>query len=391
MTRKPVAAAFGAALALLLSGCAALGFGAPSSSPLPTSSVPPAKPAIDCASLTTEQAVTTLLGGPADPEAQPWSALSAAAARGPFAVIASGGGWCGWGPDPASPSASASSASPTAGAPAAPPTATPGATASSKAALAPRGVAVAVIPGAADAWKRLAAAHPDAATAGADYDGGVSLGGDCSGPSTAAAGNECHTNVLVGGSWVAVTAYASDRLVVEKSFHEFVQSLIPQITQFDKTAKVAATAPTLPCADQPWLDSVRDALGLDAVSSEGAEESFRQTDALLTARGMTLCNYRAGTDGSGRHVGTLSVIADGAQAYEQYRAEVVSLDTEAHAGSITVGGQQIPTLARTITAPGIPDATAVDAVVHGAWIEFTAPAADDDSVASYVQWVAGRL
>lgn len=366
--RLSAVAALSAAL-LTLTGCGALGGlvgiggSTPGSTPYPAASA--ARAPLDCAAFSATPPVEALLGGSAPVASAPADALATPAGRGPFAAQAAGGGWCRWGDDP-----------------------------SDTGSAAVRTLAVQVLPRAAAIWQRLTVEYPDSAAMGAHYDGGVSRGGDCT-KAAGGPGSACHTNVLVGGSWLAVDAVSGTSTIDEKSFHALVQSFLPAVAAFD--ARTATPAPSstpqpLPCGSAEWLTAVAGAFGSKSVATLEPGESFGMPTALLDVPGAVTCAYRTGGDGAPSYLGTLSVLSDAADAYATYHAAVVDHDPDASGGTIEAGGAQVATLVRTTSASGsTPAVTVVDALVGDSWIQFAGQAGSDPEAESMIQWVAARL
>ncbi|QNE37293.1 hypothetical protein [Leifsonia shinshuensis] len=363
-------AALSAAL-LCLSGCQVLGLpGAGPTTPRVTSE--PAvdvAPPLDCAAFTATPAVEALLGGSAPLATTPADALATPAARGPFGAQAAGGGWCRWGDDPAG----------SAGAPA---TATPAAV---------HLLSVQVLPHASASWQRLAQQYPDSAANGAHYDGGESRGGDCAHPASGA-GSSCHTNVLIGGSWLAVDAVSGSSVIDEKAFHALVQSFVPTVAAIDARAATPAPAKALSCADPAWLKAVAGVYGPPSVATLDTAQSFGVQSALLDVPGAAVCAYRAGGNTDSSLIGTVSVLRGAAAAYATYHALVVGRDPDASGSTLQVGSSELPALIRHTDASGsTPAETVVDALAGDAWIQFSAVSGSDDQASSVVEWVAGRL
>ncbi len=370
-SRLAAAAALGAVL-LCLTGCDAIagfvGTGGATPTSTPRAVVNASPPPLDCAAFTATPAVETLLGGSAPLAATPADALSTPAGRGPFAVQAAGGGWCRWGDDPAG-DASADAHT----------------------------LSVQLLPRAAAIWQRLADQYPDSAAMGAHYDGGESRGGDCAKAATGH-GSTCRTNVLVGGSWLAVDAASGTSAIDEKAFHALVQSFLPTAAAVDaRTASTTTPAPTatpqpLPCGGADWLKAVAAAFGPQTTTTLEPGESFGMATALLDVPSSVACAYRTGGDADPVYLGTVSVLRDAAAAYATYHSAVVDHDPDASGGTIDSGGKQYATLVRTTSASGsTPAETVVDALVGDAWIQFAAQAGSDDQASSMVQWVAGQL
>lgn len=361
------AAVAGLAAALLcLSGCQALGLpGAGPTSPHPTSA--PAvdvAPPLDCAAFTATPAVEALLGGAAPLATTPADALTTPAGRGPFGAQAAGGGWCRWGDDPA---------------------ASPAATTAPVHLL-----SVQLLPRATANWQWQAQQYAQTAATGAHYDGGESRGGDC-GPATSGTGSTCHTNVLVGGSWLAVDAVSSASTIDEKAFHALVQSFVPTVAAIDAHATTPAPVKPLACGDAAWLKAVAGVYGPSSVAVLAPAATFGLPNALLADPRVTVCAYRAGT-GDSSLIGTVSVLRGGSAAFATYHGLVVGRDPDASGGTIQLGSTELATLVRHTDASGsTPAETVVDALVGDAWIQFAAVTGSDDQASSVVQWVAGRL
>ncbi|MCI0156309.1 hypothetical protein KNO15_06325 [Leifsonia shinshuensis] len=367
-------AALTAAL-LCLTGCDAIaglvgsGGATPRSTPRPVVSA--SAPPLDCAAFTAAPPVEALLGGAAPLADSPADALTTPAGRGPFAAQAAGGGWCRWGDDPAEATASTSVHTP--------PVHT---------------LSVQLLPRATAIWQRLTDQYPESAAMGAHYDGGESRGGECA-TAPGGRGSRCHTNVLVGASWLAVDAVSGTSVIDEKAFHALVQTFLPAAAAVD--ARSATPGPTasprpLPCGGADWLNPVAGAFGPQTVTTLEPGESFGLATALLDVPGSVTCAYRTGGDGASGYLGTVSVLRDAADAYATYHSVVVDRDPDASGGTIESGGKQFATLVRTTAASGsTPAETVVDALVGDAWIQFAAQAGSDDQAAAVVQWVAGRL
>ncbi|MGH1525932.1 hypothetical protein ACRAWC_18500 [Leifsonia sp. L25] len=367
-TRLSGAAAAGLAAALLcLSGCQALGLpGAGPTSPHATSApavdvVPP----LDCAAFTATPAVEALLGGTAPPATTPADALTAPAGRGPFGAQAAGGGWCRWGDDPA----------------AAPPASAPAAV---------HLLSVQLLPRATATWQWQAQQYPQSAATGAHYDGGESRGGDC-GRATTGAGSTCHTNVLVGGSWLAVEAVSSTSTIDEKAFHALVQSFVPTVATIDARTVTPTPVKPLSCGDAAWLKAVGGVYGATSVAVLAPAGTFGVQNALVADPRVTVCAYRSGT-GDSSLIGTISVLRGASAAFATYHGLVVDRDPDASGGTIQVGSTKLATLVRHTDAAGsAPAETVVDALFGDAWIQFATVTGSDDEAASVVGWVAGRL
>lgn len=364
------AAVAGLAAALLcLSGCQALGLpGAGPTTPRTTSA--PAvdvAPPLDCAAFTATPAVEALLGGSAPLATTPADALTTPAGRGPFGAQAAGGGWCRWGDDPAATPATATS------------TTTP-----------THLLSVQLLPRATANWQWQAQQYPETAATGAHYDGGESRGGDC-GRATSGAGSTCHTNVLVGGSWLAVDAASSTSTIDEKAFHALVQSFVPTVAAIDARAATPAPVKPLACGDAAWLKAVAGVYGQTSVAVVAPAGTFGVQNALPADPRVTVCAYRAGS-GNSSLLGSVSVLRGASAAFATYHGLVVDRDPDASGGTIQLGSAELATLVRHTDASGsTPAETVVDALVGDAWVQFAAVTGSDDQAASVVQWVAGRL
>lgn len=377
--KRWAAAATLAALLLTVTGCDALSGlvgGAPRTPrATPDAVAAAAAPPLDCAAFTATPPVEAVLGGRAPLAETPADALTTPAGRGPFAAQAAGGGWCRWGDDPADTTSKTVHT-----------------------------LAVQLLPRAAASWERLAAQYPESAAMGAHYDGGESRGGDCApatgvqatgAPATGVQGSSCRTNVLVGGSWLAVQAVSATSVIDEKAFHALVQTFLPPVAAID--ARNATPAPTaagqpLSCGAADWLKAVAAAFGPKSVTTLEPGESFGVPTALLDVPGTTTCAYSSGGDGSSGYLGTVSVLRGAADAYATYHAAVVDSDSDASGGTIQAGGATVATLVRTTSASGsTPAQTVVDALVGDTWIQYAAQAGSGDEAASVIQWVAGRL
>jgi hypothetical protein len=360
-----------AAVLLCLSGCQLLGL--PGAGPTtPRATAQPGvdvAPPLDCAAFTATPAVEALLGGSAPPATTPVDALATPAARGPFGAQAAGGGWCRWGDDPAPSAATPAGATP-----------------------APvHLLSVQVVPRATASWQRLAQQYPESAATGAHYDGGESRGGDC-GNAASGAGSSCHTNVLVGGSWLAVDAVSTTSTIDETAFHALVQSFVPTVAAIDARSATPAPAKALSCGDPAWLKAVAGVYGPSSVATLDTAQSFGVQSALLDVPGAAVCAYRASGDAASSLIGTVSVVRHAAAAYASYRGLVVDRDADASGSTFQVGGTEVAALVRHTDAAGsTPAETVVDALVGDAWIQFAAVPGSDDEASSVVEWVAGRL
>ncbi|WP_434318205.1 hypothetical protein [Leifsonia sp. P73] len=363
-SRAAAVAGLTAAL-LCLSGCQALGLpGAAPTTPHPTSAPADVAPPLDCAAFTATPAVEALLGAAAPLATTPADALATPAGRGPFGAQAAGGGWCRWGDDPA---------------------ASPAATAAPVHLL-----SVQLLPRATASWQWQAQQYAQTAATGAHYDGGESRGGDC-GRAASGAGSTCHTNVLVGGSWLAVDAVSSTSAIDEKAFHALVQSFVPTAAAIDARATTPAPVKPLPCGDAAWLKAVAGVYGPTSVAVLAPAPTFGLPNALVGDPRVAVCAYRAAS-GDSTLIGTVSILRGASAAYATYHGLVVSRDPDASGGTIQLGSTELATLVRHTDASGsAPAETVIDALVGDAWIQFAAVTGSDDQAASVVQWVAGRL
>ncbi|OJX72456.1 hypothetical protein [Leifsonia sp. 71-9] len=352
--RRIVTVALAASVLLAVSGCAELGLplpGTPTGTATPTGPAAPPAFALDCPATVGAADLASVLGAQATAVTTPPGILASAAAAGPLALPAVGGAACRWkhGTDT---------------------------------------LVVQVLPHAAAAWTTLAAAYPNAATPGADYDGGVSLGGDCTLTPTVI----CRTNVLVGEAWLAVelTAAAAPGLT-EAGFHDIVQRALPSVAAaVAKAPSPVPAAKAFDCADPGLRAELQQTFALPAVTSMGTEPTFRIADAVIVAPGATLCAFQPNEDGSGGYLGSLSVLPGTAAAYEQLRAAVLAQDPSAHSEMMTVKGEQVPALVWGVTADDTAF-TSVDAMIGTRWVEFRSTDPDDSRSLAIVQWVAATL
>lgn len=338
--------------ALTLTACSALGLpdpgATPTRTPTPTPTTHPF--ALDCPAVVSAADLTALFGAKPAVVTSPSGFLDGAVARGPLALRAVGGADCRWahGADT---------------------------------------LTVRVLPHAGATWARLAELYPNTATPGADYDGGVSLGGDCTLTPTV----WCRTNVLAGDAWLAVdlTAKAVPGLT-EAGFHDAVQRMLPPVTAAVASRPAPATGEPLDCNADDLRQKLQTTFDRAAVTSMGVEERFRIDAAVLLTGGTTVCQFQPNDDGSGGYLGSLSVLRDGAATYETFRSAVLRDHPDAQGTTITVGGDTVPALVWNGTADGIPFGAA-EAVVGSAWIEFRSIDTDADRSLALVQWAANRL
>ncbi|UAJ78539.1 hypothetical protein IT072_14960 [Leifsonia sp. ZF2019] len=345
-------------VALVLSGCSLLGIPDPGASasrtPTPT---PAAAFALDCPAVVDDADLTAFLGADAKPVTDVAGITTSVAAAGPLALPAVGGSSCGWthGKDT---------------------------------------LTVEVLPHAADGWGQLAAEHPDVATPGADYQGGVSLGGDCALTPTV----WCRTNVLVGGAWLAVDLRAAAVAgLTEAGFHGAVQRMLPTVTAEVSSAPAAATGAPLDCSADDLRAQMQTTYDLPAVTPMDVDATFRVDSAVLRMGGTTLCVFGRGDGGSGGgtavgsgYLGSLSVLPAAPGVYDRLRAAVLAQDASAHSETITVKGEEYPALVWNGEVESTPFVS-VDAVVGGRWIEFHSTDTDPSRALAMVQWAAGKL
>ena len=348
-----LAVALAASIAVALSGCAALGIPVPgASTATPTPTATPAAFALDCAVTVSSADLGALLGADASALATPPGITQAVAAGGPLALPAVGGSSCRWkhGEDT---------------------------------------LTVQVLPHAAAAWKTLSEANPTVATPGADYDGGVSLGGDC----TLAPTISCRTNVLVADAWLSVVLDTSAPGLTEAGFHDVVQRMLPPVTAAVAKAPTPHAGAPLDCAAADLRAELQRAFALPGATTLAIEPTFRIADGVILAPGVTLCQFQPTDDsgtGSGTYLGALSVLPGTAAAYEQLRAAVLAQDPSARSELMTVKGEQVPALVWSGTVEGTSFAS-VDAMIGSRWVEFQSTDPDDTRSLAIVQWVAANL
>ncbi|WP_460630679.1 hypothetical protein [Leifsonia lichenia] len=155
-------------------------------------------------------------------------------------------------------------------------------------------VIVATLPHARSAWERLAATESPAA--GAAYEGGESLGGECH-------SIFCRTDVLVGDIWLAVSANLSaagaesgSEGLSEHSFHEYVQSIVTAVA----AAPVPTAAPALAARPhcEEAIGAIQSVYGLRNVKAATWGESFAIESAALRLGSASQCRYE---DTEARH------------------------------------------------------------------------------------------
>lgn len=340
-----------AAVLLALSGCSALGLGAPGApaTRTPSATPTPTAVALDCPSIVAETDLTTLLGAQAAVVTTPPDMVESVAAGGPLALPATGGAACRWkhGGDT---------------------------------------LTVQLLPHAAEAWAHLAASFPDAATPGADYDGGVSLGGDCTLTPTV----WCRTNVLVADAWLAVSLKAESAPgLTEAGFHDIVQRMLPAVGTAAATAPAPPSGTAIDCAADDVRAEVQRVFDRPAVTSMAVDLGFGLGSGVLLMPGTTLCPFQP-DDGTGGYLGSLSVLPRAEAVYQQFRAAVLAQDSGAHSETITVKGEQLPALVWSGTVEGTAFAS-VDALVGSRWVQFHSTDLDDSRSLALVQWAAEKL
>lgn len=345
--------ALAAAIGVALSGCAALGIpvpGASTSTPTPTAT--PAAFSLDCPATVTSADLSVLLGADASVVATPPGITQTVAAAGPLALPAVGGASCRWKHGTGT-------------------------------------LTVQVLPHAAAAWKTLSEANPTVATPGADYDGGVSLGGNCA----LAPMVSCLTNVLVADAWLSVVLDTSAPGLTEAGFHDAVQRMLPPVTAAVAKAPTPQAGPPLDCAAADMRAELQRAFALPGATTLAIEPTFRIADGVILAPGVTLCQFQPTDDsgtGTGTYLGALSVLPGTAAAYEQLRAAVLAQDPSARSELMTVKGDQVPALVWSGTVEGTSFAS-VDAMIGSRWVEFQSTDPDDTRSLAIVQWVAAKL
>ncbi|MFF2053273.1 hypothetical protein ACFVU2_16850 [Leifsonia sp. NPDC058194] len=344
-----------AAVLIALSGCSALGLGAPDGpatrtpSPTPT----PTAVALDCPTIVAGTDLTALLGAQAAVVTTPPGIVESVAAGGPLALPATGGAACRWrhGDDT---------------------------------------LTVEVLPHAAAAWKTLSEANPTVATPGAGYDGGASLGGDCTLVPTVS----CRTNVLVADAWLSVVLdTASAPGLTEAGFHDAVQRMLPPVTAAVANAPTPPAEAPLDCAAADLRTELQRAFALPGVMTLPVEPTFHLSDGVLRAPGVTQCDFQPTDDsGSGRgtYLGSLSVLPGTPAVFEQLRTAVLAEDASARSELMTVKGEQVPALVWGGTVEGTPFVS-VDAMVGSHWVEFQSSDLDDTRSLAVVQWIAATL
>ncbi|MFJ3393266.1 hypothetical protein [Leifsonia aquatica] len=356
MTRsgRLLTVALTAAIAVVLSGCAELGIPVPgASTATPTPTATPAAFALDCPATVSSADLGAVLGADVVVVATPPGITQTVAAAGPLGLPAVGGSSCRWkhGEDT---------------------------------------LTVQVLPHAAAAWKTLSEANPSVATPGADYEGGVSLGGNC----TLTPDVSCLTNVLVADAWLSVVLdTASAPGLTEDGFHDVVQRMLPPVTAALAKAPTPQAGAPLDCGAADLRAEVQSAFALPGVTTLAVEPTFHLSDGVLLAPGVTLCQFQPTDDsgtGSGTYLGSLSVLPGTAAAYEQFRAAVLAQDPSARSELMTVKGDQVPALVWSGTVEGATFAS-VDAMIGSRWVEFQSPDPDDTRSLAIVQWVAAKL
>jgi hypothetical protein len=246
------------------------------------------------------------------------------------------------------------------------------------------------LPHASADWDQLAALYAYASTPGAAYDGGTSRGGNCV---LAPQPSSCHTNVLVGSTWLSVEASSSaDGAVTEPRFHAFVQQLIPAVAKADASAPAFPAARTVECASDPYQSALAESFAIPSATSMGVEETFRIEAAALSLKRLNICQYQPSNDGTGGYLGTLSVLPSASRSYATYSRLVSAGAAPAERIELTRGTQKLAALRWSATEDNVVR-TYVDVLVDGSWIQFTAagPGPQPDDVTAYAQWVVANI
>lgn len=248
-----------AALVALLSGCVSAPApakgpsGSATASATPTGT--PTVAATACDTVTTPDAVRALVGGSGEPQTftdlQPGDADS-----GPWPILAANGSYCAWGglgplrfdhqQDPS--------------------------------------VVVQTLPHARNAWQQLVdEATP---TPGAAYTGGEARGGNCQ-------ATTCSTNVLVGDTWLAVTATSATALA-EPTFHAAVQGMVTALGKAPVPSALPKLASRPACDDAGIVAALSTAYGLTTVHPSAANPPpFSVREAANRLDSAFRCDYRA--------------------------------------------------------------------------------------------------
>lgn len=249
-----------------------------------------------------------------------------------------------------------------------------------------------VLPDAAAVWNQTAKtyAYRNESDIGAPYGPYESRGGDC-------VRDQCKTNVLVGSTWLAVTAVGQGMSPAsQSSFHAFVQGLIPRVEAFDAHGaadRTPVTSAPLDCVSDAYTSALAASFGIPGAESRGVEEQFRlEAGALFSnvepSHGMTLCQYQP-TDGTGGDLGVLSVLPNSSALFDQLSDTLASANIVTDLVPLTSGSQQLSGMGHKIG--GYYNLYAVDVLVDGDWIEYVGGGANDGHVAAhtaaYVQWV----
>ncbi|MEY9952803.1 hypothetical protein [Leifsonia sp. EB34] len=338
-------------LAGVLSGCSALGIAGPRSSPAATP-VPTSTPAlaVDCASVVSEADLAALLGaGAKATSASPGVFLVAAV--GPLSVPAAGGATCDWVDGNAS-------------------------------------LDVELLPHAAESWATLAREYPQTATPGADYDGGVSLGGDCAITTTSAS---CHTNILVDGAWLSVVLRGVPGSgLTEAGFHGVVQRMIPAVLAAVSTAPAAQAGAAFDCAADELRAEVQQTFARPDATETNTGGMFAIASAVPLSAGAALCQFRVGADDRSAYLGSLSILPLGSAVFETFRQAALAADPTAHSDTLTVHGASVPALVWGGQDEGV-SFSSVDALIGRTWLEFRSADLGTDRSLALLQWVAGRL
>lgn len=348
-----------AVIVLALSGCAAdvphsAGPDPATTSASPTPTASASALAIDCASLTSDQAVSALLGvsaSRADAGARAISDVTRTYSQ----LAAAGGASCLWGG--------------------------PGADDVEK----PSAVlTIDVLPKADGAWQRLAEWYPASAIPGADYSGHPSRGGDCT-------QNYCHTNILVGDVWIAAEASSPQRATIsETDFHTLMQNAVDVIAPIAGSATgVVPNAPHPACTDDAYAAAAATSFGVPVASFVAPENIFRIEAAVGLVPGAEFCPYQPSADGSGGVLVNLTVIPGGAEAFTHYRRHLAEAGVAVSDVSFASGGQTHAAIQRTV--PGVEWATTTVDVLSGTdWLSVASTNVDRDpapGTVAFAQWV----
>lgn len=326
------------AVTLALTGCAQTAQGDPTATATarPTGSSAPTEvrtPTSACGEFASPDAVTALVGGTGAPQAFEHLQSGGIGWKAAWGAWAANGAVCGWGTRSAEQPVDA---------------------------VVPGTVLIQVVPGMEPAWYALVGEFEPGA--GSAYDGAVSRGGSCTGPS-------CSTDLLVAGAWLHVAAFAEDAALAESDFHDFVQGVVSRFT--------ARPAPTvLPThqrsCDAPGLrDAVAGAFGAAGVSAP-EQGVFTLAQGLVRAGYASTCGVNA--QASGRGWQTTVTVLDGVPA------ELVSAyrDGTDHPGSRPVDVSSLGAGASGLFEPTTDsERTIVDVLVDGHWLNIVTYGTDD--------------